>query len=290
MSHDDLHAGLSSLPTRMWEVICGMLVCSSRNRDAFVSAFDDMERTDIEPASHLISRADYLNASARPEAARVRAFVDQLLGQYPAAKRDDLIRRIRSRDDSHHGSAWFELLLHGLMVARGFTIVEVKPRLSNGRSPDFLVAAPDGREFFLEATVAEGEIEADPGADRRMRDVLQAIDLVGSPDFFLNLHCQRRTIALLPDREPATTQAWLAGQPQIEIVARDRGGGYAGSTVCPSRSARAMRKARQRVLGIGLIGAPLTSPTALLHLPRSAISTLNKGRPRCPIGDQFAVV
>jgi len=38
---------------------------------------------------------------------------------------------------------------------------------------------------------------------------------------------RRRTIALLPDREPATAEAWFAGQQQIEIVARDRGGGYA---------------------------------------------------------------
>jgi transposase len=38
---------------------------------------------------------------------------------------------------------------------------------------------------------------------------------------------RRRTIALLPDREPATAEAWLARQPQICIVARDRGGGYA---------------------------------------------------------------
>jgi len=38
---------------------------------------------------------------------------------------------------------------------------------------------------------------------------------------------RRRTIALLPDREPATAQAWLAEQQQIEIVARDRGGSYA---------------------------------------------------------------
>ncbi len=38
---------------------------------------------------------------------------------------------------------------------------------------------------------------------------------------------RRKTIALLPDREPATTQLWLSDQPQIQIVARDRGGGYA---------------------------------------------------------------
>lgn len=38
---------------------------------------------------------------------------------------------------------------------------------------------------------------------------------------------RRRTIALLPDREPATTQTWLLEQTQIKVVARDRGGGYA---------------------------------------------------------------
>jgi transposase len=38
---------------------------------------------------------------------------------------------------------------------------------------------------------------------------------------------RRRPIGLLPDREPATAEIWLADNPQIEIVARDRGGAYA---------------------------------------------------------------
>ena len=37
---------------------------------------------------------------------------------------------------------------------------------------------------------------------------------------------RRATIALLPDREPATAEVWLAQQSQICVVARDRGGGY----------------------------------------------------------------
>jgi transposase len=37
---------------------------------------------------------------------------------------------------------------------------------------------------------------------------------------------RRRPVTLLPDRETATSRAWLADHPSITIVARDRGGGY----------------------------------------------------------------
>src|SRR5690606_35838059 len=37
---------------------------------------------------------------------------------------------------------------------------------------------------------------------------------------------KRQVVRLLPDREPATAQAWFADHPTIAIIARDRGGGY----------------------------------------------------------------
>ena len=40
-----------------------------------------------------------------------------------------------------------------------------------------------------------------------------------------DLH-RRRVVALLPDREQATAEAWLRQHPGISIVSRDRGGGY----------------------------------------------------------------
>ncbi len=41
---------------------------------------------------------------------------------------------------------------------------------------------------------------------------------------------QRRIVDLLPDREPATIEAWLAAHPEITFVSRDRGGGYGQAT------------------------------------------------------------
>jgi len=37
---------------------------------------------------------------------------------------------------------------------------------------------------------------------------------------------RRRIVDLLPDREPATVEAWLSHHPEITVISRDRGGGY----------------------------------------------------------------
>jgi len=50
---------------------------------------------------------------------------------------------------------------------------------------------------------------------------------------------RRRVVALLPDREIATTTAWLAEHPGIAVISRDRGGGYREA------AARALPKAAQ---------------------------------------------
>lgn len=50
---------------------------------------------------------------------------------------------------------------------------------------------------------------------------------------------RRRVIDLLPDREPATVEAWLRTRPGIEVVVRDRNGGYGGAV------SRALPKAVQ---------------------------------------------
>ena len=71
---------------------------------------------------------------------------------------------------------------------------------------------------------------------RRARPRTDALAVVGVDDWaFRRNHrygtivCdleRRQIVTLLPDREIETVRAWLAGHPAINIVSRDRGGGY----------------------------------------------------------------
>lgn len=186
-------------------------MCGNEIGQEPITAFDDIRREGREPASHLIGQFDYLNASSRPEAVAVRGLVDAWLADYPDAQRPDLIRRLRSRADISHRSAIFELVLHALLLRQGFTIAEIEPQLPNGRAPDFLVEAPDGRRFYLEATLASGMGNVAAGADRRMREALQAIDDAQSPDFFLQLHTRGT-----PNQPIATTRLRRAVQRFVD--------------------------------------------------------------------------
>jgi transposase len=71
---------------------------------------------------------------------------------------------------------------------------------------------------------------------RRSRPPADQLAVVGIDDWawrrnhrYASIICnleRRRIVTLLPDREPATAQAWFAAHPTIAVVARDRGGGY----------------------------------------------------------------
>lgn len=151
--------------------------------------FDDVPRDLQGGADHLVSHFDYLNSSGRVEAARVRTFVEDLFGQYPSCSQQDLRRRLRSGDDNAHLGAFFELVLHGLLLRSQCKVLAVEPDLDNRlRSPDFLAETPQGQRFYLEATIATGQSRSQQGANRRLREALQAIDSVRSPDFFLEVH------------------------------------------------------------------------------------------------------
>jgi hypothetical protein len=152
------------------------------------SIFDDIDHTTSGAASRISSAFNYLNSSNRIEASRVRALVDDLFHRYPKAHQKSLKHRLRSIDNITHYSAFFELLLHEILTYSGYKIVAVEPDVpGTNNKPDFLVQAPAGQQFYLEATLATGRSTADAAAQTRLNQALHIIDSMGSADYFLDL-------------------------------------------------------------------------------------------------------
>jgi hypothetical protein len=185
-----------------------------------LSVFDNIDRTTIGAATRLSSAFNYLNTSNRVEAARVRALLDDLFQRYPAAEQNNLKRRLRSVDNITHSSAFFELVLHELLLRSGCEILAVEPDLPGSpKKPDFIVNAPSGEQFYLEATLATGRSTADESAQTRLNQALQIIDSMGSPTYFLDL-----SIAGMPtDNIPAADlrrrlKAWMRNLNYDNVV------------------------------------------------------------------------
>jgi len=100
-----------------------------------------------------------------------------------------------------------------------------RPRVADlplaGRSVQLVLVA---RRFRCDAVLCGRQIFTERFADVGIDDwAWRRNQRYGS--IICNLE-RRRVVRLLPDREPATAQAWFAGHPAIAIIARDRGGGY----------------------------------------------------------------
>lgn len=238
-----------------------------------MTAFDDIERTLTGPAGHLISSFDYLNESARAEAARVRAFIDAALAQYPAEHRAAMCTRLRSVDQTQHLGAFFELALHELLLREACTVVAIEPPIAgSNRSPDFLVETGEGVRFYLEATLATGRSQVDAAAEQRMAEALAAIDTIESPDYYFGVHTSA------PPAQPVSRrrlrrvlQVWLEGLDYDAVCAAWEAGSEIPSLIheqhgmririepCPRRRMRGL--AGQRAIGmIAPEGASVVQP------------------------------
>lgn len=184
------------------------------------SVFDDITRDDLGLPLPDETQFAYLNRSGRPEAERVRELVGAWFAEYPAEHRKTLIGRFRSAIDDEHRSAFFELFLHHLVLARGGRVLAIEPKLDRtDKSPDFLVESAAGEQYYLEAVMATGRSTRETAAHARLNTALAAIDAAPSPDHFLDL-----TVHGMPSAPVATKKlkralrSWIAGLPKDETA------------------------------------------------------------------------
>ena len=142
--------------------------------------FDDKVRSDSRLGRRTESIFGFLDRVNRPEFAVVRDLMNGWFERFPAEAHADLRARFRSDDPGQSLGAFWELYLHELFRARGYTLKRDPEVPGTSRRPDFLVIG-EGGEFYLEATTV-GYSKDEMSARRRRNVVLDLVDEAQNPD------------------------------------------------------------------------------------------------------------
>lgn len=152
-----------------------------------MSVFDDIQRDGLGPRLYAQPDFNYLNTSARPGVCAIRDAIESWFLHYPNEHRVELRARLRSRDNYQHRSAFFELFLCELCLKLGCG-VKVHPEVVGiARRPDFRLCSHDGQTCYLEAILASDETREESAANARMSQVYDALNRLGSPDFYIGM-------------------------------------------------------------------------------------------------------
>lgn len=153
--------------------------------------FSHIGRTDTAPKRANESSYRFLDRSARPEIERVRVFLGEAIGRYPADGRDEIVARLQSEDEVHFRSAAFEVLLHEGLRRLGFSLFpHPDPGTGVARRPDFLVIADSGHEFYLEAVLAGERDGRNPAAEAIKRSAIGLLDETPHQYFLLDVQSE----------------------------------------------------------------------------------------------------
>ena len=173
--------------------------------------FDQIGRTETRLKRENESMFSYLNLSARVPMAAARQVLEQWFAAYPDSGKDDLRARFRSPIDSQFKSAFWELYLHELFSRLGFRLEPHPDIEGSSNHPDFVVKSGDEPKFYLEAVVAGLPSMQDAGADARLAVVIDLVNEMQIPEWFLQVEYRGSPEAPPPVNELRQgLERWLA--------------------------------------------------------------------------------
>jgi hypothetical protein len=183
-----------------------------------IKLFDEIQRDYTGPASDVESTYEYLNRSARVEIDNIRRLVEDWFHHYPLSEANELYSRFRSKDERQHKSAFFEILLHELLLKLNCQ-VEIHPEINTtfAKHPDFLVKSKENEDFYLEAVVVAVESEKKEAARLRMNVVRDVLNQMSSPNFFIGINLRG-----YPDTSPPVRNIRSFLQKHLEGLDPDK--------------------------------------------------------------------
>lgn len=195
--------------------------------------FDAVERTFTGHARRSETTFNFLNRSARPEFTATRDTVEAMFTDFPESGKTDLRARFRSENEAHAGS-FFELFLFTLLRKLGYkAALHPSAGASNTRRVDFQVEA-NGKSIFIEARALTTNQDTNL-RERLIAPVLDAIDEIETPDFFLHVEIDgglQKAIAIAPIKNFLI--AWLKSLDYDKIKATAEAEGKDGHRNLPT--------------------------------------------------------
>jgi len=150
-----------------------------------MTLFDDFDRTDHSPASHLEDHFTFLNRVATPYWERVRALLAAWIDRLPDEDRADVVARMRSGDRRQFLGAFWETYLFVSFEQLGFGLNTHPQVPGSNRRPDFRIETNQG-PAYVEATVASAS-DDELARDRRRGQIYDSINQLNSRNFWLSL-------------------------------------------------------------------------------------------------------
>jgi hypothetical protein len=156
--------------------------------------FDDIERTNGNPAEAGEPLYAFVNQAAGADWQRVRDSLTEWLAAYPVDEQRSLISRFRRTDRRGFLGAFWELYLHELFRRLGFRI-ELHPEVAaSTHRPDFRLHR--GTTVIYVEAVTVYEPQAHSPDDARLAPLLATVNRISSPRFRLSVDA--RQIASTP--------------------------------------------------------------------------------------------
>jgi hypothetical protein len=152
--------------------------------------FDDIEHKGKEPKFYSESDFEYLNRIGRSDAQKIREVLEDWFSHYPDGNdKADLRGRFRDKRHIQHQSAFFELLIHEILLRLEYN-VNIHPQNDDtiDRRPDFIAFSEGKDDFIIEAVLATEESESDMSAQSRKDVVYDTINRLDSPNFYIGMN------------------------------------------------------------------------------------------------------
>ncbi|MFH8792985.1 hypothetical protein [Streptomyces sp. NPDC017941] len=184
-----------------------------------MGVYTSQSRTDASPKRAAESESEFLTRIAGPYWDQVRDVINEWWSHLPDQDQPGMRSRLRDRNsDTNVYSALWELYLHEMLLGSGCT-VEIEPKIgTRGTNPDFLVTR-EGKQFVVEAKWTVQRLGESVPNKQIPPVLIDAIDGVPSPNFFVSYRIHRTGAATPSQRRlKAGLKRWLASLDPDQVI------------------------------------------------------------------------